>query len=81
VSDFRHRYKVTECPECGANLLLPNSVDVEFVATGSMPWVTPSRLGAGAELVDTDGNIAKGLHSDTRCSACGESLSDHEVLE
>jgi hypothetical protein len=76
---WKHKYAVTRCEACGRDLIEPGSVDLVYSIASQVQEV-PSRLDSDGILQDVDGIIAKGLHSDTCCAACGHSLSDEEVL-
>lgn len=77
---WKHRYAATRCEACGRNLTEPGSVDLVYSIAGHVSEV-PSRLDSDGVLDDVDGIIAKGLHSDTSCAACGHSLSEEELTQ
>jgi hypothetical protein len=77
---YSHTYSVTSCPDCGAKLTNLYSVDIE-TTDGVRLLYWPSRLDSDGVLVDVDGVIASGQHSDTMCRNCGLSLADYETFE
>ena len=74
-------YDVIDCPRCGANLTAQDAAWLvtydERVGLGRLL----SRLDAEGRLLDVEGAVAAGLHSDTLCRSCGEGLAEYEVFE
>jgi hypothetical protein len=79
MSRFFHRYSIKKCPECRHDLAQTGGVEIE-ITDGYGNREIPSRLDETGTVVDVDGVIENGLHSDTLCGKCGEPLNEYEVL-
>lgn len=77
---YQYTYGVTQCPECLADLTHTGAVAVELATEAGSRFKEPALLRPSGELVARIGYIEGGLHSDTRCAACGQSLADWEAL-
>lgn len=76
---YAHRYSITVCPDCAADLTAPNSVDVRFNVNDVITTL-PSRLDATGLLVDVGGLIDAGYHSGTDCRNCAiAGIEDFEI--
>lgn len=78
-SDWSHQYNVKVCPECENDLTKPGGVTIETYEDGKGNKYLPSRLDDNGFVVDVDDVIENGLHSDTLCGSCTDSLNEYEV--
>lgn len=79
----KHTYRCSHCPECGSRLTDGDAVVIVYSAGGDERHTTiESYLDeVNLTLQDVNGIVAKGLHVDTECRNCGESLCNEEVFD
>lgn len=75
---YSHRYSVKVCPDCGHDLTQRGGVIIETTDGDNVTEHIRSRLDNTGTVVDVNDVIEDGLHSDTLCSKCNESLADYE---
>ena len=80
MAEFSHRYSITKCPDCGADLTAKHSVRFNADGDGLAASVS-SNLTADGELVDVYQLIAKGLHTGSVCSKCELPLDEYELWQ
>lgn len=76
-------YSVVVCPKCSADLTESDALLIETVTNSGVRSETKDFLiGDGGDgvgvLADSDGLVEAGLHSETFCSSCHQSLADYE---
>lgn len=69
-----YRYRVTTCPYCGNDLTEEDGITIEGNCDGFAVTAVASRLEPDGTLVDAFDIVERGLHSETRCGRCDESL-------
>ena len=80
-----HRYRyidgdgdaVLKCPICGTRWDMPRGVTLT-VSVDGMLSDHETRLTGDGSLVDVNGAVEHGYHSDTTCGDCGKRLIDME---
>jgi len=73
-----YRYSVTKCPSCGNGLVALDGVIVVGACEGFEDTYIPSELSNTGVLNDVFDIIERGLHSDTLCGKCEDSLYPYE---
>jgi hypothetical protein len=66
-----------KCPGCENDLRTADHVTIEFTDS-NRPWEKTGHLDEEGFLIDPSGDVARGLHSATMCSECGEMLFNFE---
>jgi hypothetical protein len=80
-----YRYTTTDgqplrrCPECAADLTLPDTVELEFYIH-NLGEVSTCLQDDGT-LVDVGDFVANGYHSGTYCNRCSELLINHPDVQ
>lgn len=82
MSDYVYRYTdeatdlpLRQCPVCQNDLTADEGVEIEFYDEGRGNWTEDSALQKDGTLYDPNGHVAQGLHSQTKCGACGVQLA------
>ena len=79
---YAHKYRITNCPGCGADLTLPDAVRIDGRGNeGSFLGNFLTSLDATGQLIPDDAGILKsGFHAGSVCRECDEALDGRQQV-
>jgi len=73
---YQYRYTQNTCSQCNHVLTNGYDISIHFILPGGNEVCRLSKLTPGGILIDADGLVAQGYHSQTLCAHCGCDLID-----